>query len=135
MSKESRRELLAVVAPRYRACKGAERKGIVEEFVASTGYNRKYAIHLLNHPPRAKTPRKQKQGKRRYGGAVQDALTRCWRATNGICSKRLVPYLPELVQVLERTGELHLDRQTKADLLALSTATATPLTRFASSCG
>ena len=31
MSKESRRELLAVVASRYRASKGKERKGILEE--------------------------------------------------------------------------------------------------------
>jgi hypothetical protein len=124
MSKESRRELLAVVAPRYRASKRKERKSILEEFVASTGYHRKYAIELLNHPPKAQAPHKPQQRKRRYACAVQDALTRCWRAANGICSKRLVPYLPELVQVLERTGELHLDRQTKADLLTISPATA-----------
>jgi hypothetical protein len=40
------------------------------------------------------------------------------------CSKRLVPYLPELVRVLEQHGELPLDASTKARLLALSPATA-----------
>jgi Integrase core domain len=35
-----------------------------------------------------------------------------------------VPYLPELVRVLEQHGELHLEPQTKARLLALSPATA-----------
>ncbi len=32
-----------------------------------------------------------------------------WRAANGICSKRLVPFLPELVPILERRGHLTLD--------------------------
>jgi hypothetical protein len=40
MSVTSRRELLTVVAPRYRAAKGEERRRILEEFVASTGYHR-----------------------------------------------------------------------------------------------
>ncbi len=69
-----------------------------------------------------KQPRRTRR--RRYPFAVQQALIRCWRVANGICSKRLVPYLPELVSVLERVGELHLDAQTKALLLALSPATA-----------
>lgn len=59
-----------------------------------------------------------------YVFAVQQALVTCWRAANGICSKRLVPYLPELVRVLEHHGELPLEAQTKVRLLALSPATA-----------
>jgi hypothetical protein len=50
--------------------------------------------------------------------------SRGFRATNGICSKRLVPYLPELVAVLVRVGELRLEAETKTRLLALSPATA-----------
>ncbi len=50
MSITSRRELLAVVAPRYRAARGEERTHILEEFLARTGYHRKYA------PPRAQSP-------------------------------------------------------------------------------
>ena len=60
----------------------------------------------------------------RHPLAVQQALITCWHATNGIGSKRLVPYLPELVAVLERQGELRLDGETKRRLLALSAATA-----------
>ena len=127
MSLQSRRELLAVVAPRYQAAQGQERTRILEEFVASTGYHRKYALHLLNHPlPQASSPpaRQKRQRRRRYPLAVQQALITCCRAANGICSKRLVPYLPELVAVLERWGELRVDAATKAGLLALSPATA-----------
>lgn len=124
MSMTSRRELLAVVAPRYRGAQGQERRGILEEFLASTGYHRKYALSLLNHPITKGTARKKRARPRQYAFAVQQALVTCWRAANGICSKRLVPYLPELVRVLEQYGELHLEAQTKERLLTLSPATA-----------
>src|SRR6516225_4469736 len=128
-SQQSRRELLAVVVPRYRAVHGTDRQRILDEFVASSGYHRKYALHLLNHPPKAPPVRKKRQRVPRYNAAVQRALITCWRATNGICSKRLVPYLPELVAVLERHGEVQLDAQTKTQLLTLSPATADRLLR------
>lgn len=124
MSLQSRRELLAVVAPRYRAAQRQERTRILEEFLASTGYHRKYALTLLNHPVTKAPAHKKRQRVRRYPFAVQQALISCWRAANGICSKRLVPYLPELVAVLGRAGELCLDEPTKALLLSLSPATA-----------
>ena len=124
MSIASRRELLAVVAPRYRAAEGQERTRILEEFLASTGYHRKYALSLLNHPMTKAARRKKRARRRQYVFAVQQALVTCWRAANGICSKRLVPYLPELVRVLEEHGELHLEAPTKERLLALSPATA-----------
>ncbi len=124
MSLASRRELLAVVAPRYRTAPRAERVRILEEFVASTGYHRKYALTLLNHPVTQASVRKPRTRPRQYPFAVQQALVSCWRAANGICSKRLVPYLPELVVVLERHGELRLDQPTKTRLVALSPATA-----------
>jgi integrase-like protein len=129
MSQHSRRELLAVVVPRYRAACGTDRKRILDEFVASSGYHRKYAIELLNHPPKAPPLRKKRHRTHQYTAVVQRALITCWHATNGICSKRLVPYLPELLAVLEQHGELQLDAQTKTQLLTLSPATADRLLR------
>ena len=124
MSLASRRELLAVVAPRYRAAQNKERTRILEEFIASTSYHRKYALSLLNHPITKAPVRKKRARPRQYVFAVHQALLTCWRAANGMCSKRLVPYLPELVRVLEQQGELHLDEQTNQRLLRLSPATA-----------
>ncbi len=124
MSLASRRELLAVTAPRYRTAHRAERSRILEEFVASTGYHRKYALRLLNHPLSKAPARKRRPRARHYPLAVHQALLTCWHVANGICSKRLVPYLPELVAVLERQGELRLDEETKRRLLSLSPATA-----------
>ncbi len=124
MSLANRRELLAVTAPRYRTAHRAERSRILEEFVASTGYHRKYALTLLNHPLSKAPARKRRPRARHYPLAVQQALITCWHVANGMCSKRLVPYLAELVAVLERQGELRLDEETKHRLLSLSPATA-----------
>jgi len=52
MSQQSRRELLAVVVPRYRAAHGTDRKRILNEFVGSLGYHRKYAIQLPRFRPK-----------------------------------------------------------------------------------
>ena len=50
MSFQARRELLLRVAPRYRECSRNEKTVILNEFVAATGYARKYAIRLLGAP-------------------------------------------------------------------------------------
>ncbi len=50
MSFMSKRELLVQVAPRYREASYKERSVILDEFVASTGYARKYAIRILTAP-------------------------------------------------------------------------------------
>src|SRR5689334_14850285 len=44
MSFRAKRELLVQVAPRYRAPRHGQRSAILDEFVAVTGYERKYAI-------------------------------------------------------------------------------------------
>ena len=47
MSFRGKRELLVQVAPRYRSARHGRRSLILDEFVAVTGYERKYAIRLL----------------------------------------------------------------------------------------
>ena len=47
---------------------------------------------------------------------VQEALGIAWEATNGICAKRLVPFLPKLISSLERHGHLDLDDETRTQL-------------------
>jgi hypothetical protein len=42
-----KRELLVQVAPRYRAARHGQRSIMLDEFVAVTGYELKYAIRLL----------------------------------------------------------------------------------------
>jgi hypothetical protein len=51
MSFQAKRELLAQIADRYQAAGHAQKSVILDEFVAATGYTRKYAIRVLRHPP------------------------------------------------------------------------------------
>jgi len=129
MSLKTRQELLLCVAPRYNAATKTEKQKILDEFTAATGYHRKYANQLLKHHeanPTSQRPSKQprKQDRRRkYDDEVKKALIVVWKTASQICSKRLVPFLPQLVEALERHGHLHLSSETRTKLLAISPAT------------
>ncbi len=123
MSFQAKRELLAQTAARYQAVNRTQRTTILDEFIAATGYTRKYAIRVLRHPPPVAAAISRPRAPR-YGPAVQSALQVAWEAANGICGKRLVPFLPELVPALERHGHLALTDEVRAQLLTLSAATA-----------
>jgi len=128
MSFLAKRELLARVVPRYQSAPPQQKSVILDEFVAVTGYDRKYALRLLAHPVPVPMPLTRPR-ERFYGRPVQDALVVAWTAANRICAKRLVPFLPELVPVLERHGHLMLTDAVRAQLLALSPATADRILR------
>lgn len=123
MSLGSKRELTSAIRPRYQAASGTEKSHILNEFVAATGYHRKYAIDVLNHPPKARSRQKRHKG-RRYTPQVKAALITLWQVAGGICAKRLVPGLPALIDALERHQEVSLDTDTRALLLSISPATA-----------
>ncbi len=101
MSMTSKRELLTVVSPRYVTATGVEKHRILAEFVAATGYHRKYALTLLNHPPCSRSRPVTRPRAKTYTPAVQRALVRLWEIADRICSKRLVPGLPDVLDALE----------------------------------
>jgi hypothetical protein len=129
MSFLAKRELLAQVAARYRDATGWQKSRILDEFVAATGYARKYAIHLLTQPELPPVLPLTRPRPRRYGSEVQAALELSWTAANEVCAKRLVPFLPDLVAALERHGHLALSDEVRAQLLQISPATADRLLR------
>ena len=92
----ARRKLALRTAVRYKKAARPEKKGILDEFLESTGFHRKHATRLLNDILRGERPRREPRGRvRRYGPAVQAALIAAWRTVNYVCGKRLVPFLPE----------------------------------------
>lgn len=135
MSFRAKRELLVQVAPRYQQAGHTQKSLILNEFVAATGYARKYAIRLLTRPPLPPPTAIRRPRAPQYGDAVQGALQVAWAATNFIGAKRLVPFLPTLVPVLERHGHLTLTDAVRTQLLTLSAATADRLLQPARAAG
>ncbi len=128
LSYRAKRELLLQIAPRYREASSALKEVILDEFVAATGYARTYAIRLLNHPADVKLIIERPRPPH-YGAEVQQALHLIWTAANHICAKRLIPFLPTLVESLERHGHLQLSEQCRNQLLSMSPATADRMLR------
>ncbi len=122
MSKVSKRELAAVARLRYLQANKTQKTKILDEFVANTGYNRKYAIHVLTHPPQSQ-PKKRRRRERIYTATIIQPLTFIWQVCGFICSKRLKPFLPEMVSVLERLGHLHLSKEDRPLLIKISRST------------
>lgn len=130
MSRTSKYELLDAIRPQYQKASRPEKAQILEQLVRVTGYHRKYAIQLLNHPPRPRARRPLRR-KAKYTPEVVVALEQVWRAANCICSKRLVPHLKVFVEALERHHEMHLAAETRRLLLEISPATADRLLKRA----
>ncbi len=124
MSKAAKRELTEAQRERYQRAKRPEKGRILDEFVAVTGYNRRYAMSLLGHPPQP-GPQEPSSRTRRctYTAATFKALEKVWALSGHLCSKRLVPFLPDFLSALERHNELVLPPITRTQLLALSPAT------------
>jgi hypothetical protein len=131
MSLSARQELIACIRPRYQAAGRKDKQRILDEFVAATGYHRKYATGALNRSAVMVPGSRRRHRDLKYGDDVRDALVTVWKAANQPCSKRLVPFLPEFVSVLERCGHLTLSELTRNRLLELSPATADRLLRDA----
>lgn len=120
MTANGRRELFTALRPLYLKATWTEKRRLLDGFVTATGYNRKHAIALLNGEP--KEPRMRVR-RPKYGSAIVEILIILWKAANRICSRRLLPFLPTLIDSLERFGHLQLDTQSKELLLSLSPAT------------
>jgi IS30 family transposase len=122
MSQRSKREMIEAIHPRYLKANRAGKTQILDEFIATTGYHRKYAIHVLKHGAKAKGIKKV--GRRKtYQGEVVQALEQIWEIYGRICSKRLHPYMSEGIAVLERCHELSLAPEIKQMLLSMSRST------------
>lgn len=122
MTHAARAELTNVVRRRYGAATGAEKRKILDEFIAVTGYHEKSAIRALNAEPVAKT-RQTRVRPSLYDEAVRAALIVLWEASDRVCGKRLRALLPILLPALERNGHLHVADPIRQKILAMSAST------------
>jgi hypothetical protein len=128
MTHTVRAELADAIRLRYRSATGKQKRKILDEFVASTGYHEKSAIRVLNGQP--VTNRRQTRNRPSlYDEAACGALIVMWEASDRVSGKRLKALLPILLPALERNGHLKLDETIRAKILAMSAATIDRLLR------
>jgi hypothetical protein len=115
-------EYAEAVRGRYFRASRKAKAEMLNEFVATTGMHRKAVIRLLNR--RGRSSEKKKRGRSRlYRLEPMAALKVAWEASDCLCSKRLQPFLPELVGILKRCGELTMTGETEAQLCQMSPST------------
>jgi hypothetical protein len=103
MSLQTRREILQSIIPKYRKASSVKKKSkLLDAFTVTPGYNRKYAMWLLNHAEGVQ----QLLSTLAHAGTrpeVQHALFLVWHAANRICANRLMPFLPTLLEAASAT--------------------------------
>lgn len=120
MTRGSMNEYTEAVRERYRVAGKKEKGKILDEFVRVTAYHRKTANRILlgatKRPP-------GKRGRPSRYHALAGPLRAIWEASDRLCSKRLQPFIPEMVRVLKHHGEQHVDLATEAELCRMSAST------------
>lgn len=122
---------------RYQRASKKEKTMMLNEFIRLTGYNRCYACQILKKKEKVLgylniagkrikyvADRKTKRKKRRfYDKEVFMVLKKIWIICDYICSKRLAPFLSEVIPVLEKHGEINLTTKIREKLFKISAAT------------
>jgi hypothetical protein len=142
LTMHERHAVVRELAPRFRKAAKKERTWIIDEFVALTGYNRCYAAFILRScgrrqtrivqgrrlvftPAHARAPGSKRSRSGSYGSpAFLDVLKRLWALSDGLCGKRLVAFLREIVPHLEGQGALKVSNpELRQQLVTVSAAT------------
>jgi len=122
MTRGSILEYIRAVHSRYIRAKKNEKGKILDEFVTITGHHRKSAIRALGSKSHFK--KHDRRGRpRKYGSVVAAELKYLWEITDHLCSKRLHPFLPELLNVIKRNGSHAISHEMETQIRALSPST------------
>jgi hypothetical protein len=122
MGKNERQAYLKAIRSRYRRARKRIKVTILDEFCAVCGYNRKYAIRLLNQ--RGKARKKRRPGRKPIYASPEllMALKRIWFASDQMCSKKLKAAIPLWLPFYETVYKA-LTPETQERLLSVSAAT------------
>lgn len=119
MAQKSKRDYLRAIYQRYQQATRREKSQILNEFTANSGYNRKYAIWLLNRlltdPPKKRTPTQRAPV---YSEEATRILAHIWEATGYLCSTRLREALP--LWIPWARGRFPLSSELENQILSIS---------------
>ncbi len=117
MDNETKRECLEKTRKRYRRAGRRYKKIILDEFCATWGYHRKYAIVRLNEKASKTTSSRGRPT--RYGKKEHAVLKRIWLTGNRPCSRRLKMMLAEWLPPYEEEYGV-VDQQIRQNLHRIS---------------
>ncbi len=120
MTKGSVLENARAVRPRYVLADKKEKGQILDQFELVISYQRRAAIRMISK--KLKTPADRRGHPSQYK-AVAAPLKAIWEASDRLCSKRLQPFMPQMVAALREHGEQHIEATVAAELCRMSPAT------------
>ena len=142
LTMRDKKKLTAEVQDRYGKASKKKKSMILDEFTATTGYNRNYAARILRlkagrvigyarmggkkikYVIGKRKKKKKKKGKPRiYTYDVFLALKKIWVIFDFICSKRLAPFMAEAVKKLKKHKELETTDEVDQKLVTMSAST------------
>lgn len=119
MARQSKREYLRSIHERYRRARRAEKTAMLEEFCKVCGYNRKYAIWLLQRPlSQPKAHRARTKRSLTYSKTAISTLAKVWEASGYLCSQRLKAALPQWLPWAKK--HFDISKELENQLLAIS---------------
>jgi len=121
MGQKSKWEYFKAIYTRYRKASKEIRALILNEFCQVCGYNRKYAIRLLNGPAPQKSTALRKTRSPSYPAKVISVLSLIWEAAGYPCSQRLKALLPLWLPWAQK--RFSLSTQIQRQLLSISPST------------
>jgi hypothetical protein len=116
-----RKAVTKQMAKRYAKASKKGKGVMLDELCELTGWTRRHARRALTQA--LEQPKRPAVRSKIYGQEVGDALGFIWALLGAPAGKRLAPFLPEIIEVLERTGERAFAPEVRAKLLRISAAT------------
>ena len=147
LSMKERNSVTKEVAERYKNASKNEKIKILNEYIAITGFHRKYAINKINSYIKKRNysfnnkkmtsikviePKKKKRVyTKEYDEPFQTSLIRIWSYFDYLCGQRLVPFIRENIEALTNEKSFKINETIKEKLLNVSSATINRLINIA----
>ncbi len=125
MTNMTKKELVLTVKNRYLKADKPGKSKILDEFCYNTGYNRNYAIRILQagYDNNRSANQGRKPRKNKYDTRTILAAIKIWELLDFPCGQRLQPMLEPMVKSLTAHGELNLRQTIVNQLKSISAKT------------
>jgi len=125
MTNMTKKELIAAAKRRYLKASKKDKGKMLDEFCGNIGYNRNYAIRILQagYDNNRLTSRGRKPRKNKYDSGAILAAMKIWELLDFPCGQRLRPMLEPMVKSLIAHGELNFRPAIVSQLKTISAKT------------